>query len=141
MSMDYIRNYYDVPAKSGGRVRYSGGRQPADGTIVAAQGAHLLIRLDGDDQEMPYHPTWKIEYLPDAPAAAPLTMWVITENPTDYPGQFVARQWIIGSRAYSPTTEHHVAETLDQIRAMLPPFLTMIPRDPRDERIIVESWV
>ncbi|WP_278983223.1 hypothetical protein [Sphingobium yanoikuyae] len=67
--MDYIRNYYDVPAKSGSRVRYSGGHQPIEGTIVAAQGARLLIRLDGDDHDMPYHPTWKIEYLPDMQGA------------------------------------------------------------------------
>ena len=141
MSMDYIRNYYDVPAKCGGRIRYSGNRQPIEGTIIAARGAHLLIRLDGDDHEMPYHPTWKIEYLPDVPVTQPLTMWVITQNPSDHPGQFVARQWIIGGNGNSATAEHHVADTLDQVRAMLPPFLTMIPRDPRDDRVIVESWI
>jgi hypothetical protein len=63
MSMDYIRSYYDVPAKQGGRVRYSGGRHSMDGTITGAQGAHLMIRLDGQQHSMPYHPTWTIEYL------------------------------------------------------------------------------
>ena len=105
MSMDYIRNYYDVPAKCGGRIRYSGNRQPIEGTIIAARGAHLLIRLDGDDHEMPYHPTWKIEYLPDVPVTQPLTMWVITQNPSDHPGQFVARQWIIGGNGNSATAD------------------------------------
>ncbi|MES2157510.1 MAG: hypothetical protein V4512_06870 [Pseudomonadota bacterium] len=141
MSMDYICRYYDVPAKSGGRIRYSGGRHPAEGTIVSAEGAHLLIRLDGQEEAMPYHPTWKIEYLPDSPAVALLTMWVITENPTDHPGRFVARQWIIGRNRTSATAEHHIADTLEQVRAMLPPFLTMIPRDSRDDRVIVESWI
>jgi hypothetical protein len=141
MSMDYICKYYDVPAKSGGRIRYSGGRQSSEGTIVAAQGAHLLIRLDGDDDAMPYHPTWKIEYLPDAPAASTLTMWVITENPADHPGQFVARQWIIGKNDNRATAEHHIADTLDQIRALLPPFLTTIPRDPSDDPVIIETWL
>lgn len=63
MSVDYIRRYYDVPAKLGGRVRYTGGRHPMDGTIAGAEGAHLMIRLDGQQHAMPYHPTWKIEYL------------------------------------------------------------------------------
>lgn len=141
MSMDYIRQYYGVPAKSGGRVRYSGGLAPVEGTIVVAQGAHLLIRLDGQHEAMPYHPTWKIEYLPDETDTASLTMWVITANPSDFPGQFVARQWMIHSNRSTPTSEHHVADTLDAVRAMLPPFLTMLPADPRDDRVIVETWI
>ena len=63
MSMDYIRSYYGVPAQPGGRVRYTGGRHPMDGTIARAEGAHLMIRLDGQQHAMPYHPTWQIEYL------------------------------------------------------------------------------
>jgi hypothetical protein len=65
MSMEYIRSYYGVPAQPGGRVRYSGGRYPMEGTIDDAQGAYLMIRLDGQRHAMPYHPTWKIEYLPE----------------------------------------------------------------------------
>ena len=62
--MDYIRSTYDVPAKVGARIRYTGGKEPRDGTIRSAQGAHLMIRLDGDRHVTgPYHPTWEIEYL------------------------------------------------------------------------------
>lgn len=141
MSMDYICRNYGVPAKSGGRIRYSGGRSPADGTIIAAQGPHLLIRLDGHEEAMPYHPTWKIEYLPDERDGASLTMWVITANPSDFPDQFVARKWMIHSNRSMPTSEHHVADTLDEVRAMLPPFLTMLPADPCDDRVIAETWI
>lgn len=57
--MDYIRNYYNVPAKLGGRVRYKGKL----GTIVGSYGARLRIQLDGEEQAGNYHPTWEIEYL------------------------------------------------------------------------------
>ena len=57
--MDYIRNYYKVPAKKGGRVLYEG----KPGTIVGARNAYLLIRLDGEKEAGSYHPTYNITYL------------------------------------------------------------------------------
>lgn len=67
--MDYIRQRYGVPAKRGGRVRYTGGRRPRFGTITSASGGHLMIRLDGSKFSEPYHPTWELEYLDaDSPA-------------------------------------------------------------------------
>lgn len=64
MSIDYIRRYYGVPAKKGGRVEYTGGgAKPQFGTICGADGAHLTIRLDGMKHTMPYHPTWELRYL------------------------------------------------------------------------------
>lgn len=63
MSLDYIRQYYDVPARLLGRVRYTGGKVPKLGTIEGSNGAHVLIRLDGQNHANPYHPTWELEYL------------------------------------------------------------------------------
>ena len=67
MSMEYIRKRYGVPAKRGGRVRYTGNPdgKPVDGTITAsAQGnGHLFVRLDGNKHSYCFHPTWKLEYL------------------------------------------------------------------------------
>lgn len=62
--MDYIRRTYQVPAKRGGRVRYTG-RAAGErfGTILSARGGYLRIRLDGDKHAGTYHPTWKLEYL------------------------------------------------------------------------------
>ena len=57
--MDYIRNYYKVPAKKGGRVEYEG----KPGTIVGSRNAYLLIRLDGEKEVGSYHPTYNITYL------------------------------------------------------------------------------
>ena len=73
MSMDYIRQAYGVPAKEGGRVKYTGDGKagPQLGTITGARGCYLLIRLDGEDRSEPYHPTWKLEYLDTAATPSP----------------------------------------------------------------------
>ncbi|MET8648510.1 hypothetical protein [Nocardia aurea] len=63
MSMQYVRDYYGVPAKRGGRVRYTGDKEPRLGTIASARHGGLRIRLDGDKRAMPFHPTWELEYL------------------------------------------------------------------------------
>jgi hypothetical protein len=66
MSMDYIRRTYGVPAKRGGRVRYTGSKHADQlGTIVASRGCYLRIRLDGKKHAGNYHPTWALEYLAD----------------------------------------------------------------------------
>ncbi|WP_409188400.1 hypothetical protein [Bradyrhizobium sp. RDM4] len=71
MSIDYIRQYYGVPAKRGARVEYTGASDgPRLGTIKAARGSHLMILLDGSKHAMPFHPTWELRYLD---ASSPLT--------------------------------------------------------------------
>lgn len=70
--MEYIRKRYGVPAKRGGRVRYTGNPdgKPVDGTITSAVtgNAHLRVRLDGNTRSYWFHPTWKLEYLPEGAA-------------------------------------------------------------------------
>ena len=61
--MDYIRSYYGVPAKRGGRVVYEGSGTERFGTITGSYGAHLRIRLDGEAHSSVYHPTWRMRYL------------------------------------------------------------------------------
>ena len=70
-----------------------------------------------------------------------LGMWAVTRNPSDFPGKFVARKWLIGSGTMAVTADHHVADTLDDVRELLPPGLCMIPRNPNDDPVIVESWI
>lgn len=65
MSLEYIRNYYGVPANEGQRVRYSGGFEPIDGTIIRSDSARLIVKLDGKKRPVSMHPTWQIEYLGD----------------------------------------------------------------------------
>lgn len=63
MSMAYIRKYYKVPAKRGGRVRYTGRDKPILGTIRAARHGYLRIQLDGEAYAGIFHPTWELEYI------------------------------------------------------------------------------
>lgn len=59
MSAEYVRRYYRVPAKRGGRVVVDG----KPGVITSFRGASLMVRLDGDKRPVPCHPTWRVEYL------------------------------------------------------------------------------
>jgi hypothetical protein len=63
MSIEWVRKTYRVPAKRGGRIEYTGEKEPQLGTICGASGGHLSIRLDGCKHTMPFHPTWEIRYL------------------------------------------------------------------------------
>jgi hypothetical protein len=65
MSLEYIRDYYKVPADLGRRIQYTGNKAPADGVIVGADDARLLARLDGYDDPVLLHPTWNVTYLDD----------------------------------------------------------------------------
>lgn len=49
----YIRRYYGVPAKRGMRVTYQG----KPGVITGTSGPHLRVRLDGEKNSLPYHPS------------------------------------------------------------------------------------
>jgi hypothetical protein len=70
--------------------------------------------------------------------ATGLEIWAVYENPTDYPGKWVARLFVDGK----PTDKMHVAEdhnTLIRIMAMA--GLVRLPRDASDDPVIVETWV
>jgi hypothetical protein len=57
--MEYIRSFYGVNAKIGGKILY----KYKHGTIVGTKGPYLRIRLDGEKQIENYHPTYEITYL------------------------------------------------------------------------------
>ena len=61
-SLEYIRNYYRLPAYVGQRVRYCGEHT---GTITGGVGSYIKITFDGEEKEDPgrYHPDWEMEYL------------------------------------------------------------------------------
>ncbi|TIM07565.1 hypothetical protein [Mesorhizobium sp.] len=66
MSIEWVRKYYRVPAKRGGRVEYTGAGKPELGTIWGASGGHLSVHLDTATHLMTFHPTWKLRYLGEA---------------------------------------------------------------------------
>jgi hypothetical protein len=63
MSIEWVRKNYNVPAKVGGRVIYTGSGKSEYGTITGTSSGRLRIRLDGAKHSTPFHPTWKISYL------------------------------------------------------------------------------
>lgn len=74
-----------------------------------------------------------------------ITVWVIYERPRDYPGLFVVRPQHPHRDAYGDfyvtygdATTHR---TLEEARQVIPPGLVRVPRDPRDDPKIVESWI
>lgn len=63
----YINNTYDLAAKKGARVEYTGDHKTKFGVITGVEGAHLMIRLDGEKHAYPYHPTWELRLLEPTP--------------------------------------------------------------------------
>lgn len=71
-----------------------------------------------------------------------LTGWTIYRSPRDYPGQFVARRWIVPTGGdLMATNEMFTADTLNELRQLLPLGLVNIGRMPGDEPQIVEVWI
>lgn len=64
MTMQYIRDYYKVPAKRGGKIKFQG----IPHVIVGSDGAHLRAKpltSFGEPfrvKSVTLHPTWEVEY-------------------------------------------------------------------------------
>lgn len=73
-----------------------------------------------------------------------LKLFCVYFDPTDYPGQYVVREWVLGQyhAGFAPLpTPHAVGPTLHAVRATIPPGLACLPRDPADDPVIVEVWL
>jgi hypothetical protein len=66
-----------------------------------------------------------------------LTLWTVYVSPRDYPGKFVARAFELDR----PTDRVLVADSLADIRELLPPGLTRLARATGDDPVIVETWL
>ena len=51
-SLEYIRQFYNLPARRGAVVFYKGHR----GKVTSAINGHVRVRLDGESQARIYHP-------------------------------------------------------------------------------------
>lgn len=62
MSLEYIRNYYCVPANRGRLVEYRGRRA----VITGASGQYLRLKFTDEPKPHPgkFHPTYEINYSP-----------------------------------------------------------------------------
>lgn len=57
--MAYVRKFYAVPAKRGGRVAFEG----LPGRILRAdKSGHLIVQMD-DGRKLILHPTYHVDYL------------------------------------------------------------------------------
>lgn len=57
--LQYVRDYYRVPAYKGMRVNVYG----KTGVITGGDGAYIKVRVDGEKHAGNYHPTDGVEYL------------------------------------------------------------------------------
>lgn len=71
-----------------------------------------------------------------------LAIWTVCRFPSDFPDKFTARKHLILEGRSETTNEVYVADTLAAIREQMAIMgLTVLPRDPKDDPIIVESWI
>ena len=74
-----------------------------------------------------------------------LQMWTVYERPSDFPNEFVVREWhVIGGKVTPVTTEAGgalTAPTLEQARALVPPDCVCLTRHETDDPKIVETWI
>lgn len=71
-----------------------------------------------------------------------LPIVVIYENPSDYPGKFVARrQWAGRGGVLLEPGPLIVGDSLTEVRGVIPDGMVRLPRDPNDEPQIVECWI
>jgi hypothetical protein len=75
-------------------------------------------------------------------AADLLPMWVVLgPGTTDYPGQYLARMWVVNHEGSDSTSCLIIANTLEEVLAMLPPGLTKLERSFSDDPNILEVWI
>ena len=73
-----------------------------------------------------------------------LPIWVVYDNPRDYPGFFIARKRTVEAGKDVPTNEVLKAKSLEEIRERIHEVMPngfMIPRDETDDPVIVECWL
>jgi hypothetical protein len=73
------------------------------------------------------------------PAIEPLDIWTVYHNPSDYPGKYVARKFTV-TKDVTATRDMFVADTIEEIRALLPQGLYHLTRQPDDDPVIIETW-
>jgi len=74
----------------------------------------------------------------------PLVMWRVYKHPKDYPGEYVARKFVITEDFYGPSNESISSRSLRDVRSVLRSLyrgLIQLKRLPDDESHIVEVWL
>ncbi len=59
MSFKYIRDYYGVPVKRGGKIKFRGDLC----VIRSSRNQYLRVTRLEDGRKLLLHPTWEVEYI------------------------------------------------------------------------------
>jgi hypothetical protein len=71
-----------------------------------------------------------------------IDIWTVYDHPRDFPEKYVGRLHVIGRLGSEPTDHVIVADTLEEIRAMMmAKGLFCLTRHPDDDPVIVEVWL
>jgi hypothetical protein len=70
-----------------------------------------------------------------------LHIWTVYDHPRDYPDSYVARLTLVGAGVTQPSNVMFTADTLEELRSLLPPGMTYFPRDEQDDPVILEVWI
>lgn len=72
-----------------------------------------------------------------------LAMWIVYDNPSDYPGKFVARRFDVDASGPKPSSSVIIAPDVDTLRDILAfeLHLVCLTRDPSDDPKIMETWL
>jgi hypothetical protein len=71
-----------------------------------------------------------------------LNMWTVYTRPREHPdARWMARRWIVGPGHLEPTCDMFTADSLAELRMLLPAGLHCQPRQPNDDPTIVEVWL
>lgn len=71
-----------------------------------------------------------------------LEMWVIYDNPSDYPGRFVARKYLVSPDGHNVTEDLLICINLDGLRDILISLGKVnIGRMDNDDPVIKEVWI
>ena len=74
----------------------------------------------------------------------PLVMWTVYKHPNDYPGEYVARKFVIAEDFYRSSKELISSRSLRDVWKLLRslyPGLIQLKRPPDDEPYVVEVWL
>lgn len=70
-------------------------------------------------------------------AVKKIPMICVYDHPADYPGKYVARLW----DGNEPTRFIALADTIENIRKIIPPNMMRVLRAQQDDPCIVEIWI
>lgn len=70
-----------------------------------------------------------------------LINWVVYAHPKDFPDHFVLRPWLCDKGTVSALPILGYADTLEEVRTLIPPGLARFLPSPSDDPCIAESWL